>query len=894
MMRNIVNGDDDDDDDSHSEVINGDDDDDDGVVNDDDAVPSNIVRFKKISCQFKVPFVIYYDFECLLPESNVHVPSGFCCYTVSDFERTEPVYYSGPEVMSKFFQHLESERNRICQILKRNMPMRELTPLEDKRFRESQTCESCQNAYTLSNRKVHHHCHITSAFIAPVCNNCNLQLKPKKHVTDYVIVLIAHNAKNYDFHLLLKHLPPRFKHSNITVIPTNTEKYISVRIGMLRFIDSYQFLVAGLSTLVDNLRRSGQDKFVHSALHLGQHLDLVTRKQIFPYEFVTSFDKLDHPGLPAREDFYSSLTETNVSEEEYRHAQKVWQTLKLDTLKDYQNLYVMTDVLLLADVFEEFRRMSLSYYQLDPAHFYTTPGLTFQASLKHSKVSFELLTDVDMLLTIERGIRGGSSYIGCREALANNRYLPDSYDDTRPSTFVTLLDANNLYGYAMLQNLPIGEYKWLTRAELAHIRIPQLPDDGEYGYVFVVDLLYPPRLHDKHNCYPLAVEHVLLNERHLSDVSKNLLGGKPFRQVRKLVSTLSDKHHYVVHYRNLKLYLREGLVIKRIHSVIRFKQCRWLSGYISKNTEFRANAKTAFEKDFFKLLNNSLYGKLMQNLRNKCNVHFVSDVMAAERQLCKHTCIRWTEINETFSVVHQRVNKIFWDKATIVGFTILELSKLLMYEFHYGCMLPMYTEVKLRADGWPLHECRLKLLFTDTDSFCYSIETDDLYRDMKRIQHMLDTAEYSVHHPLFSTDNAKVIGKFKDECNGVPPLHFVGLRPKLYSLLVTKDVSKTKAKGVPMRYTKKHLRHQEFVRCLRDGTTVTASFKQIRSRHHVITTDTVRKVALSSFYDKRWVLPDTPCTLAQGHWRIAHAQHTDVQVESPYDCDECADRYCAP
>ena len=853
-------------------------------------LPPNIVRFKDYKSQFRCPFIIYYDFECFINENQQHEPSGFSAITVSDFEHRKPVTYSGPNTMTKFFKHIATERSRICKILKRNRPMLPLTPEEEQRYHTSVMCESCDTAYTLTNGKVHHHCHISGRFIAPLCNRCNLQMKPLKNVTDYFIVLVAHNAKNYDFHCLLRFLPKAYSDYNISIIPTNSEKYISVQIGMLRFLDSYQFLTASLSTLVDNLRRSGVEKFVHCKRHLGQHFDLVTRKQIFPYEFVDSLDKLDHPMLPPRESFYSSLTDENVSEEDYCHAQTVWQSFQMKTLKDYQNLYVKTDILLLADVFEEFRRMSMSYYKLDPANFYTTPGLTYQACLKHSGISLELFTDIDMLLTVEKGIRGGISYIGRRESAANNKHLPETFDPSNPSTYISMLDCNNLYGFSMSEPLPVGDFKWLSAAEIRRLRIKNLGDDDEYGYVFVVDLRYPPHLHDKHNCYPLADEHMLIEEEHLSDVSKNLLAGRRFKPVRKLVPNLCDKKEYVVHYRNLKMYLEEGLVIERIHSAIRFKQSRWLASYISKNTEYRKLSKSTFEKDFFKLLNNSLYGKLMQNLRKQCTVHFVSKMVAAEKQLCKHTCLRWTMINDTFSTVQQRVHSIYWNRCTIIGLTVLQISKLWMYRFHYRHMLPMYMTVKTRdCDGWPIYDSRLQLLFTDTDSFCYHVETDDLYSDLRSVAHLLDTSTYPVDHPLFSRVNEKKVGSFKDETDSVPPLHFIGLRPKLYSLLVTKDVSKSKAKGVALRYTKKHLRHQQYVECLHAGTVVTASFKQIRSRDHQLTTDTVRKVALSSFYDKRWVLPDTQCTLALGHWRIAHSRHSDQPVVSPYDCTLCAD-----
>ena len=281
----------------------------------------------------------------------------------------------------------------------------------------------------------------------------------------------------------------------------------------------------------------------------------------------------------------------------------------------------------------------------------------------------------------------------------------------------------------------------------------------------------------------------------------------------------------------------------------------------------------------------------MQNLRKKSSVHFVSNVKAAERQLSKHTCCGWNEINDTFSVVQQRMVRIFWSKPTVCGFSVLELSKLLMYQFHYDRMLPMYSMVTLRPDGWPMFQSRLKLLFTDTDSFCYEVTTSDLYEDLQAIRHLLDTADYPKDHPRYDPSGAKVIGRFKDECVSVPPMHFVGLRPKLYSLLVKPGESQTKAKGVSSRYTKKHLRHRDYVTCLHEGVSTSATYNQIRSRLHNLATEQIKKVALSSFYDKRWVMKDTYDTLAHGHWSIEHEKHSALSVQSPYDCAQCASKY---
>jgi hypothetical protein len=178
-----------------------------------------------------------------------------------------------------------------------------------------------------------------------------------------------------------------------------------------------------------------------------------------------------------------------------------------------------------------------------------------------------------------------------------------------------------------------------------------------------------------------------------------------------------------------------------------------------------------------------------------------------------------------------------------------------MYAFHYETIKPLYGE-------------RAKLLFTDTDSLCYELTTKDVFVDMGRISDQLDTSDYPVDHPLFSRTNAKVIGKFKDECGGTSPKQFVGLRSKMYSLLLANDKTKATAKGIKTSFAKKKIKHADYYKCLIDSVETSASFENIRSKNHVLTTFTVRKRALSSFDDKRFLLRNTTDTLAHGHWRI--------------------------
>jgi len=240
-------------------------------------------------------------------------------------------------------------------------------------------------------------------------------------------------------------------------------------------------------------------------------------------------DKLNETALPPQKEFYSKLNNTNITDVDYNHAQKVWKAFGMKTMKDYHDLYLATDVILLADVFETFRDVCMENYKLDPCWYYTAPGLAWDALLKKSKIKLELPTDINMLLMLEKGNRGGISTIIKRYAKANNKYTK-SFDAKEPPKFIKYLDANNLYGWAMSQKLPTHDFKWMQARE--RIQWRRRPCFLE------VDLEYPQDLHELHNEYPLAPEHLLINK------------------VEKLIPNLNNKEKYVLHHETLKFYLK--------------------------------------------------------------------------------------------------------------------------------------------------------------------------------------------------------------------------------------------------------------------------------------------------------------------------------------------------
>ena len=294
---------------------------------------------------------------------------------------------------------------------------------------------------------------------------------------------------------------------------------------------------------------------------------------------------------------------SSISEDDYQHAQRVWEEFGIHNLRDYHDLYLRTDVVLLANVYEAFRDTCLKHYKLDPAHFYTFPGLAWKACLKRTGIKLELLTDPEMLLMFEQGIRGGIIQAVRKYALANNKYMGDRFDPKPESSYLQYLDANNLYGWAVSQPLPTGGFKWV---DVNPNEISELATRTDKGYILEVDVSYPRQLHNSHNDLPFMCERMEISG------------------AEKLVPSLRDKKNIVIHIQALTQVLQHGLRLDRIHQAIEFNQSPWLKTYVDFNTQLRTAATNDFEKDFFKLMNNSVFGKMMENIRKHGNIKLVT------------------------------------------------------------------------------------------------------------------------------------------------------------------------------------------------------------------------------------------------------------------------------
>ena len=656
--------------------------------------------------------------------------------------------------------------------------------------------------------------------------------------------------------------------SKIGVIAKNTENYISFSVKVdvdkfidkagktalnekskeieLRFIDSFKFMSSSLDSLVNNLANSGHE-FWEFEKRSPKQKELLIRKGVYPHEYMDSWDKFEEKLLPSIEDFYCKLNMSGISEKDYQHACKVWNEFGLKNMGDYHDLYLKTDVILSANVFESFRKVCIDNYGFDPAHFYTAPGLAWKACLKKTGVNLELLKDPDMLLMFECGIRVGITQSVHKWAIANNPYMGCEYDPLQLTNYLQYLDANNLYGWAMSQPLPTGEFKWVDIENLKggarelkktiDMMVRNSNNRG-VGYVLEVDVKYPRELHDHYNNLPFMCEKIRFNG------------------VEKLVPNLHDKKKYVIHVKALKQALDHGLLLEKIHRVIQFKQSAWMKEYIDFNTKLRTVAKNDFEKDFYKLMNNSVFGKTMENIRKHRDIKLVNNKEDYLKQVMKPNFKGGVLMGADLISCEMGKVKVKMNKPVYLGQAILDLSKTIMYEFHYDYMKRKYDEKSL------------KLVYMDTDSLVYDIKTEDFYKDIAEdVETRFDTSGYEPDRPLPIGKNKKVIGLMKDELGGKIMKEFIGLRPKMYSYKIGEKYEPKKCKGIKKCVVKKTISFEDYKRCLFEGRVIHRSQLLFRSSKHKIKTLELNKLALSREDDKR-ISINRIDSLAMGHYKV--------------------------
>ena len=306
--------------------------------------------------------------------------------------------------------------------------------------------------------------------------------------------------------------------------------------------------------------------------------------------------------------------------------------------------------------------------------------------------TLELLTDEDMLLLFEKGIRGGICESITKYKKANNKHMKN-YNSTKPSSYLMYVDANNLYGYAMSKKLPTGDFQWMEDSSIfTEDYTKSYDENSDTGYLLVVDVTYPKDLHENHKYLPCLPDKIKIDK------------------VTKLSCNFNDKNYYPVHICALKQAPNHGLKLEKVHSVISFSQSAWLKQYIDRNTEFRMKASNDFEKDYYKLLNNSFYGKTMENVRNQRDIRLVNTENKRSKLASEPNYHGTKYISDDLLIMEMKQREVYMNKPLYLGQAILDYSKMLMYEFWYDYLQPMYKD-------------KIELCYMDTDSFIIYVET---------------------------------------------------------------------------------------------------------------------------------------------------------------------------
>ena len=549
---------------------------------------NSILKSKSGKKSLKHAFVIYADLECLLLKMNtcnnnlnksytvakaLHKPSGYFLLTSCSFDKSEnkQTYYRGRDCMKRFCDDLIKHITRISNYEMK--PMDLLIEEEKESYENQELCHICdkdvctddKNNNSKEMRKFRDHFHYTGKHRGDAHSKCNLEYKIAKGIP-----VLFHNGSVYNYHFIIKYLAREFKGS-FECLGENTEKYISFTLPLkkvindkkskykIRISDSYRFMKDSLSNLVDNLSEFKINKIDNDVLikrfYTYQLSDndtnkskLLLRKGVYSYEYMDSWKRFNEAELPSKDKFYSTLNLEDISDDDYAHAINVWNTFNISNLDECHDLYVKLDTVLPADVFKNFRDKHIETDKLDPAYFLTTPGLSWEACLKKTGVKLELLTDENMFLTYEEGIRGGICNKVHSYAETNNNKYMKNYDKNKESSFLLYVDTNNLYGWAMSKKLPVDGFKWVDDLSMfTEDFVKSYDEEGDVGYLLVVDIEYPKTLCILHRDLPFLPDRMKVNK------------------VKKLVCNVTDKENYSIHIVALKQALNHGLKLIRLY-----------------------------------------------------------------------------------------------------------------------------------------------------------------------------------------------------------------------------------------------------------------------------------------------------------------------------------------
>ena len=458
-------------------------------------------------------------------------------------------------------------RTRSKKYFKTNLEL-QITSQEEEQFQQSTICWFCEQPFaSRTEGKVRDHDHLTGKYRATALSKCFLNCKQK---SSSFVPIFFHNFSGYDCHLIFEELLAQAHKLGYqsTIIPMSMENYVSIQVGCSRFLESYRFLSCGLDKLVkslDNLPVIDENGFTDK---------LFKKKLAYPFEYFT-LSNFQEPLNITKEDFWSTLTQSYPIDDDLKRTHELIENYKIKNDQEVTMLYLKMDVLLLGDVFENFVEKSTLMYGINPLYSYSAPGYTWKAGLKLTNIELDYIREKILLLLLEKSIRGGiSSIMGDRHVQSTSGVQSDENKQ------ILYIDANNLYGWAMSQYLPTGNFEKLqlpenySQAQLVENSL-QIPDNNEYGCFIECDLEYPVEIKEKTKNFPLCPYQTKadpdLFSGYINDVNQ-----PNYKPTSKLMCDVTNKTKYMTHYRVFKFYINMGMKVTKIHTIYTFRQSIWL------------------------------------------------------------------------------------------------------------------------------------------------------------------------------------------------------------------------------------------------------------------------------------------------------------------------------
>ena len=843
------------------------------------ACPLSIIGFadfetKIVSTDNKDEFKDAFDrLDSFTTRKKVHQIVSFSLIFVDNdgkliFEKTSCAKNAG----ECFFQTLDSiEENLLLSISKNkaSFDTKSLTSEELQRFNKATNCEICHVKFENNDRlrcKNLDHCHYTNKYRYASCTMCNLLNRSQTHIPIYF-----HNFCSYDSNLLLNVIN---KNSNVRTPPkflfSNLQKLRFLTYNSYKFKDSLEHLPSSLSKLVSELNNPHQNhnfpifyqsKIIQSFLPKNESKENIKRKiklltggkGIYPYSLCNDADIMKQmTNFPPIEKFFNDLTNTSCTLEDYKFAVNVYKSFNCKNLYEYTILYNHTDTLILAEIMTVYRKVIQDHFQMDIHHFLGIPGLSFNIMLKISKVKLELISDPEMSDFFQKSIRGGMSFITTRKAKSD--YTDSNIENCKGRmTHIRYIDGNNLYGSQMIFDLPTEDYKFEDEKFVKKIekklKNRKQISIGERGMFLEVDLNYPKKLHKLHEDFPLAPERYKITYNELSPINQFLY--KKMQKntsqdtycEKKLIPTFHNRKYYILHIKCLLFYLSHGLILKKIHRIVSFKQKPFLKDYILTLTNLRsisAAKNLTFFVNVFKLLANSTYGKFAQNPNNFTYAKLCLCERDLKKAINSNRFLRASIVNQDVAIVEYKPEKILYDSPFSVAATILDLAKLHLYYYYYDVLKPAFVPDKV------------SLIATDTDSIIFSVNCPNFFTKYKKLP-LFDFSNFKKHDFLYSDKNRKALLFFKDENPSDFIKEFIGLRSKLYVIKTVSNHEDKKCKGYNRKFKDTLLTYEKYKNCHKNLTQHRLPLLAIRSFDHQLYTVLQNKVVLNNYDSKMFI-----------------------------------------